>query len=147
MAGRPPRGWERKTYTVSPEVALAVSLQAAKEGVDQGTVIDALIWNMMLKPSEEELKAGGLTDDQLERMFAEEVLEFLNSPDRIDCLSKHLSFEDEKESDLRQTQRLVKRWRTTRRIEKERQEELLSALGAVGWVPRMIVAVDSSWFQ
>lgn len=150
MAGRHPRDWEKKTYTLSPWVARTIAIRAVDEGLDPGTVVDTLIWNVLLNPTDEELKPGRYTNDQLERIFAEEVLAFLDTDEKIRELSTHLSLGGEdfdEELDLHQTRRLVKKWRTTRRIEKERQEELLAAFVPMGFHPRIHAAVDSaSWF-
>jgi hypothetical protein len=146
MAGRHSRNWIKGTYTLSPEVVRAVAVRAAQEGLDPGTIIDSLIWNAWLKPDEARLKAGGLTDDELERDFAEDVLAFIDTDEKVQWLSTTLWFDESKGSDLKQTQTLVKRWRTTRRIEKDRQEELLAALSAKDWFPRIHAAVKGDWF-
>lgn len=146
MAGRHHRSWEKRTYTLSPEVARAVAVRAAESGLDPGTVVDTLIWSALLRPDDDQLTAGRFTDDQLERIFAEDVLAFINTNEKVIELSNHLLFDEDDGSDLHQTKKLVKRWRTTRRIEKERQEELLSALDAMGWRPRIFAAVNGAWF-
>ena len=81
-------------------------------------------------------------------LTAEEVLEHIASPERISWLSERLHLDDEQGTDLQQTQKLVKRWRTTRRIEKERQADLLSAFGVEGWTPSIFLmgVVGGDWF-
>ena len=120
MGGRPQRSWIKKTYTVSLVVEKAIALRAAEQGIDPGTVIDILIWNTFLKPDEPRLERGGFTNDELDRIFAEEALTNLDDENSIRALASFISSDweaDSLQSDeahLRQVSKLVHRWRKTR---------------------------------
>jgi hypothetical protein len=145
---RPSRSWVRKTYTVSPEVEKAIAIRAAKQGIPTGTVVDILVWNTLLKPDEDRLKKGDSSNDQLERIFAEEVLARLDCKGAVDALAESLDLDDDEKVNLRKVQALVGRWRTTRLIEKDHQEALLAALDDGKWLPSILRndLVDGGWF-
>lgn len=147
MSGRPARSWVRKTYTVSEPVDKAIRLLAAEQDLDPGTVVDLLVWNAVLKPDEARLKRGGFTDDELERIFAEDVLAQLQIPGAVENLAECIALDSNENTNLRQVRALVKRWRTTRRIEKDHQEVLISVLDSNGWIPIIFQhgLVDAEW--
>ena len=151
---RPARSWVPKTYTVSPEVERTIAIKAAEQGLPPGTIIDILVWNAWLKPDEARLKMGGFSEDQLERIFAEEALEFLDGNEAVAELSEEIDLEG-KDGDpladnlkLRVVLAMVKRWRTTRLIEKEHQAVVKSFLDNKNVVPSIYLhdLVDEDWF-
>ena len=147
MSGRPARSWVRKTYTVSEQVDKAIRLLAAEQDLDPGTVVDLLVWNAILKPDEARLKRGGFTDDELERIFAEDVLAELQVAGAVENLAESLPLDSDENANLKQVRALVKRWRTTRRIDKVYQEAVVSALSDQGWIPVVFRQglVDAEW--
>ena len=149
MPGRPTRTWRPKTYTVSLEVAKAIAARAAELEVDPGTIVDVLIWEALLKPAETRLRAGSFSEDELERLFAEEVLALLQSPQSITDLAEALALGDTPIASLRMAQKLVKRWMRTRNIDKEHQQQLLTALDGGNWVPSILRVglVEQDWFD
>lgn len=146
---RPDRPWIKNSYTVSPEVDQAIRARAAALGVDTGTALDAIVWDALLKPTKEQVQDGSFTDDQLERMFAEEALQFLAGEQEIRHLAEQLNLAETPGSSLRKTRALVKRWQKMRRIDKDHQEALLSALGDGRWIPSILRygQVEHTWFQ
>jgi len=147
--GRPSRSWVRKTYTVSSEVEKAIAIQAAEQGIDPGTVVDFLFWNTFLKPDVEQLKNGNFTEDELERIFAEEVLAHLDGEGGIEKFAVFMCMHDNENTNLRKVRGLVGRWRRTRHIDKGYQEELLNAFGDGFWLPSILKhgQVELDWFQ
>lgn len=145
---RPDRPWIKNSYTVSPEVDAAIRARAAALGVDTGTAVDAIVWDALLKPTETQMQAGSFPEDQLERMFAEDVLRLLETEEAIRQLADHLELAERPGANLRMVRALIKRWRKTRRIDKEHQELLLTALGDGTWVPAVLRlgVVDQEWF-
>jgi len=124
---RPSRSWVRKTYTVSPVV---------EQGIDPGTVVDILCWNMFLKPDEARLKVGGFTNDELERIFAEEALDFFCEDEAVASLADNLTLVVEDEvANLKAVKTLLRRWRKTRLIEAEHKEGVLGTFHDAGRVP------------
>ena len=148
MGGRPARLWKRKTYTVSPEVEKAIRVQAAEQDIDPGTVVDVLVWNTYLKPTEARMKQGGFTDEELERIFAEEVLARLDGDGAIEHLAESFAVMDDPRSNLREVRALVRRWRRARRIDKPYQAELFRAIDDGEWIPSLIIygLADEDWF-
>lgn len=147
MGGRPARPWVRKTYTVSEQVEKAIRVLAAEQDLDPGTLVDILVWNAVLKPDEARMKRGGFSDDELERIFAEDVLAQLQILGAVECLAECIALDSDENTNLKQVRALVKRWRTTRRIEKVYQEAVISALGDLGWIPLVFRQglVDAEW--
>jgi hypothetical protein len=142
--GRPSRSWVRKTYTVSPQVEKAIALRAAEQGIDPGTVMDVLVWNALLKPDDAGLQKGGFTDEELERIFAEEAITHLVSENAIRDLANFIPVDGAlgsllKEAiHLRFVSKLVGRWRKTRLIEKHYWRPVLSSLMGRGLAPRIV---------
>jgi len=148
---RPSRTWVRKTYTVSPEVSKAIAARAAEQDIDPGTVMDVIVWNAILKPDAARLKRGGFSEEELERIFAEEVLEFLREPGSQEQLIERLPPESDlgnEHENLRLVRLWIKRWRKTRLIEKEFQEAIFWAMNDAGQVPSILGPglVDANWF-
>lgn len=148
---RPSREWVRKTYTVSPEVEIAIGSKASELGIDAGTVIDILVWDAMLKPPTALRKPGMLSNEVLERMFAEEVIPLLDDDEVIKKLAHYslsVSSREGRNANLQAVRSLVKRWRRTRRVEKEYQIDLVTGLGDT-WEPTMLRdgLVTLEWFQ
>jgi len=136
---RPTRSWVRKTYTVSPLVEQAIAFRAAEQGIDPGTVIDILVWNALVKPDEARLKQGGFTEEELERIFAEEVLDFLVGDEAIEALAEELTVVHEDDgANLKQVKNLVKRWRKTRQIETEYKESIHETYKNAGRSPSIL---------
>ncbi len=136
---RPARSWVRKTYTVSPEVEKAIAMRAAEQGIDPGTVVDILYWNTFLKPDEARLKAGGFSDDELERIFAEEALDFFSEDATVANLADNLTLViGDEAANLKAVKTLLKRWRKTRLIEAEYKEGVFCTFQDGGRVPSIL---------
>ena len=154
---RPTRSWVRKTYTVSPEVEKAIRMNAADLGVDEGTMVDILVWDALVKPDEDRYKAGGFSQQDLERIYAEEVIAILTDPLTADSLNLELAsliqFENKAgdpipdSANLRKVKDLVRRWCRTRQIEKNHQAAVNELLGGK-WIPSILKheIVDQDWF-
>jgi len=145
---RPSRSWVRKTYTISPEVEKAIAIRAAEQGIPPGTVVDIIVWNALVKPDVAQLKRGESSDEQLERIFAEDVLTHIGLKGGIDALADSMNLGDDERTNRRMVQALVSRWRTTRLIDKDHQEALLAALDGKSWLSTLQVndLVDGKWF-
>ncbi|MBP1627545.1 MAG: hypothetical protein H6Q00_2020 [Holophagaceae bacterium] len=149
MGGRHERDWERKTYTVSPEVAKAVALAAAEQELDPGTIVDAILWRALVKPDEDALKGGSFSRDEIERLFAEEVFDSVPPEALVEDIQGWLEGSHGEKGSLREARRVVKRWRTKRRIEPRWREAVLSLLSDSEIVPRVLKhnVVNLDWFQ
>lgn len=147
---RPSRTWIRKTYTVSPEVTKATAARAAEQDIDPGTVMDIIVWNAILKPDAARLKRGGLTEKELERIFAEEVLGLIRDDHAIEVLAEEIILNDEDAAaNLRIVLSLLRRWRKIRQIDPEHREGALHLMGRFGQAPSILEhgCVDLGWFQ
>jgi len=151
---RPSRSWVRKTYTVSPVVENVIRRYAAAQGIPEGTLVDSIVWRALVKPDETRLKVGGFTDEELERIFAEEVLEHLGDDRSISSLFDEITLEDKNEVEIKGNARLctidaiLKRWRTTRMIDKQYQVKAKEFLSNLGIIPKIFLQglVDEEWF-
>jgi hypothetical protein len=132
----------------------AIRRQAAVQGIPEGTLVDSLVWKALVEPDEAKLKAGGFTEEELERTFAEQVLAILENEETIPLLFDVISLEDKEGNVVKGIARrrveelLVKRWRTTRMIDKEYQENVVQYLSDIGVVPKILLhkMVDEEWF-
>jgi len=149
MGGRHERDWERKTYTVSPEVAKAVAVAAAEQELDPGTIVDAILWRALVKPDEDALKGGSFSEEEVERLFAEEVFDVVPFDALVEDIQGWLEDAHGEKGSLREARRVVKRWRTKRCIEPRWREAALSLLSDLEIVPGILKhdVVDPDWFQ
>lgn len=136
--GRPSRSWVHKTYTVSPEVETAIAVHAAEQGIDQGTLIDILVWKALVKPSEDQLKRSNPSPGALNRLFAEEVLPFLDGELQVVNLSRSLLVDGDERVNLQKVRSLVRRWRRTRHIDRIHWRAVLSCLSDQGATPVLV---------
>jgi hypothetical protein len=135
-------------------VEKAIRVRAAELGIDEGTLVDSLAWTALLMPRGDNLKGVNLTDEMLERMFAEEALYHLQGDDALAALIKEISPENKNGDPLsdgaahRAIHSLLRRWRTTRLIGKEHQASVLTVLSGLGVVPGILDQglVDEDWF-
>ena len=138
---RPTRSWVRKTYTVSPLVEKAIAMRAAVEGIDPGTVIDILVWNALVKPDEARLKRDDCTEEELERIFAEDALALLDGKEAMAALADHIPLDGANNSRRgtpkhhQQVEKLVGQWRKTRVIEKRFWNAIIASLAGFGFNP------------
>jgi len=149
MGGRHERDWERKTYTVSPEVAKAVAIAAAEQELDPGTIVDAILWRALVKPDEEALKGGSFSMEEIERLFAEEVFDVVPFDALVEDIQGWLEDAHGEKGSLREARRVVKRWRTKRRIEPRWRATLQNKLDELEIVPEILLhdVVTPDWFQ
>ena len=139
---------------MSPVVENAIRRCAAEQGIPEGTLVDSLVWKALVKPDEAKLKAGGFSQEELERIFAEEALELLDGEADLDDLASNITFKDENGFDLpdianlRKVHALVKRWKITRLIEKDHQEAIVACLYGAA-LPSILEnhQVETEWFQ
>jgi hypothetical protein len=147
--GRPARAWVRKTYTVSEKVEEVIRIKAAELDVDPGTVVDILVWNAYIKPDQNRLQQGGFSEDELERIFAEEVLSLTEKESVVEEIADCIDLDPDAVKNLRKIRAMIKRWRKTRKIEKEYQRVLLSGIESGNWCPSIFRSglVEEDWFE
>jgi len=153
--GRPTRSWIRKTYTVSAWAEKAIRVQAAESDIDLGTVVDIAVWKYLLNPTDGRLKAGGFSEDELERIFAEDTLEHLRWDADIERLAKCMISKGDQADEasaathFQKTKRLVRSWQRTRLIEKKYQKAVLKMFRAIASKPRILQhhLVNQQWFE
>jgi hypothetical protein len=152
--GRPSRDWIRKTYTVSPVVEKAIKARAGELGIDEGTLVDAYAWRELVQPTASAFKNVKFTDEEMERIFAEEALQLLDKKDAIALLSEEIVPKGADGEDLpnaaasRVLETMLKRWRTMRIIDKEHQAAVKDILSNHEVVPSILKygLVDEEWF-
>lgn len=146
---RPSRSWTRSTFTISPEVDKAIRHRAVELGIDPGTVVDAIVWGALVKPNDEELRSTKCEGDLLERLFAEDVLCYLDTDKAIGEIAPDISYGFNSEIAFKETKKLVLRWRKTRRIDQKYKEHILSYFGDKNIVPQILRLglVEAEWFE
>lgn len=164
MGGRPSRNWVRKTLTISPSIDRQIRELAAKQDIDPGTVVDVILWNRLIKPKNKRSAKRLTTPEEIDRYFAEDVLEKLDKNNQIIAhiiktqgipdfeefilYENYESPSDEKVKSFMQN--LWRKWRRTRYIEPKYRYMLLMALADVlHYTPRVLMydLVDHDWFS
>ena len=111
--------------------------------------MDLLAWNALVKPHIDQLKPGECSQEELERLFAEEALALLENDGAVAELAEGLTLDPNAKVNLHMVRAMVLRWRKTRLVEKDYQRELLTILDGGSWFPLILNKglIDQDWLE
>ena len=139
--------------TVSTEVATALKVWAGEMGLRHGTAAEVILWNALVRPTDARMAQGGFTDEQIERIYAEEVLAVLGNEQNPVTIAQTLVLTSELDADPSDNIKLIRKeiadWRYMRRIPRHYRAATFTMMARRGEVPRILSkqVVSEAWFE